>query len=240
MTVVHGIGSVNADDAMLNFPDFLDGDVDVVAQRLLGCLLIRRADDSFAIEPPTAGTPGHAGDSAVPGNADVAPMRLVVRIVETEAYDQLDPASHSFHGRSHRTRAMFGPSGHAYVYFTYGMHYCLNVTVGAPGFGAAVLIRAVEPVEGAAVIESRSRVARRPLINSLNGPAKLCRSLGIDLELYGHDLRLPPLQLAQGGLVGDEQILATTRIGITKAAERRRRYVIDGNPYLSRVISGVA
>ena len=244
MTAEIGTGGIDVDAAMQKFPDFLDQDVEVVAQRLLGCLLIRNIDDSFAIPRPAVGSASQpakvagSGDSGASQTAD-ATSRLVVRIVETEAYDQLDPASHSFHGMSHRTRVMFGPAGHAYVYFTYGMYYCLNVTAGAPGFGAAVLIRAVEPVEGAAVIESRSRVAKHPLVNSLNGPAKLCRSLGVDMALYGHDLRLPPLQLAEGGLIGGEQIVSTPRIGITKAAERQRRYVIDGNPYCSRVVNKV-
>ncbi|MCH4209447.1 DNA-3-methyladenine glycosylase [Bifidobacterium sp.] len=184
------------------FPQFLDQGADAAARALLGCHIVRILDG----------------------------VRIVVRIVETEAYDQLDPASHTFHGKSERNRAMFGPAGHAYIYFTYGMHYCLNVTAAAEGFGAGALIRAVEPVEGAEIIERRRE---RTGVDCTNGPAKLCKALGIDKALYGHDLRLPPLSLEQAELRPSERIAATPRIGISKAAERQRRFIIPGNPYLS-------
>lgn len=188
------------------FPQFLDQDADIVARALLGCRIVRILGDEGTAE------------------------RIVVRIVETEAYDQFDPASHTFHGRSERNRAMFGPAGHAYIYFTYGMHYCLNITAAAEGFGAGVLIRAVEPVEGVEIIERRRG---RTGVDCTNGPAKLCKALDIDKALYGHDLRLPPLMLEQSSLRPGEHVAATARIGISKAAELRRRFIITGNPYLS-------
>lgn len=189
------------------FPEFLSGDADEVARKLLGCRLVR----------------------VIAGEEDTE--RIVVRIVETEAYDQLDPASHTFHGKSERNKAMFGPAGHAYIYFTYGMHYCFNVTAGADGFGEGVLIRAVEPVEGMEYVERRRHMTG---VNCLNGPAKLCKALAIDKTLYGHDLRLPPLSLEQCGLRAEEAVGVTPRIGLSKAAERERRFIIIGNPYVSR------
>lgn len=154
----------------------------------------------------------------------------MVRIVETEAYDQNDPASHAFHGKSERNKALFGPSGHLYVYFTYGMHYCANITCGSDGFGAGALVRAVEPVEGVEIIEAR-RGMHGP--NATNGPAKLCKALDIDKRLYAHDLREPPVRLVAGGLNVGEKVEATARVGISKATERLRRFIIVGNPYIS-------
>lgn len=178
---------------------------DQAAAGLLGCLLVRDWPD---------GTHG------------------AVRIVETEAYDQNDPASHTYHGRSERNRAMFGPAGHAYVYFTYGMHYCVNVTAGADGFGCGVLIRAGEPVEG---VEHMTQLrGGRTGAQLTNGPAKLCQALAIDKSLYGHDLRMPPLRLVRASLREDERIGCTPRIGISKAAHRPRRLIIMGNPYVSK------
>lgn len=151
--------------------------------------------------------------------------------METEAYDQDDPASHAFGGPTERNSVMFGPSGRLYVYFTYGMHYCCNVVAGADGYGAGALIRAAEPTYGLEEIERRRSVSGR---GATNGPAKLTQALGIDLELRGHDLREVPLKLLAGELAAEESIEASPRIGISKAKDRRRRYTIAGNPYLSR------
>lgn len=108
-----------------------------------------------------------------------------VKIVETEAYDQTDAASHSYKGRTPRTDIMFGPPGHLYVYFTYGMHYCCNVVTGPDGEGSAVLIRAVEPIQGEEhMAEQRDKTG----IGICNGPAKLCKALAIDKRLNGHNL----------------------------------------------------
>jgi DNA-3-methyladenine glycosylase len=157
--------------------------------------------------------------------------KIVVRIVETEAYDQDDAASHSFRGPTPRNEVMFKEGGHLYVYFTYGMHYCANVVTGKAGYGSGVLIRAVEPIEGINIIEERRGVKG---VVATNGPGKLCQALGIDLTLGGHDLHLEPLRLLQGELLPGEAIVKTTRIGITKEAERVRRYYIAGNPYVSK------
>lgn len=200
------------------FPDWLGGDSETVARRLLGCYLVR----------------------------DLNNIRVVVRIVETEAYDQDDPASHAYHGESERNRALFGPSGRCYVYFTYGMWHCLNITCGADGYGAGALIRAVQPVIGVDLLEHRrrtdittsgapARLSRR--VQALDGPARLATALDIDKRLYGHDLREPPLQLMEGGLRPGEHVEATIRIGITRAVERRRRYLIAGNPWVSKMPS---
>jgi|GEM_PF-116687 len=178
---------------------------DEAAAGLLGCLLVRDWPDG---------------------------TRSAVRIVETEAYDQNDPASHTYHGRSERNRAMFGPAGHAYVYFTYGMHYCVNVTAGADGFGCGVLIRAGEPVEG--VEHMRALRGGRTGVELTNGPAKLCQALAIDTSLYGHDLSTAPLRLVRASLREGERIARTPRIGISKAADRPRRLIIMGNPYVSK------
>lgn len=188
------------------FPmELLTQGADHAAVGLLGCLLVRDWPDG---------------------------THSAVRIVETEAYDQNDPASHTYHGRSERNRAMFGPAGHAYVYFTYGMHYCINVTAGADGFGCGVLIRAGEPVEGIEHMEQMR--GGRTGAQLTNGPAKLCQALAIDKSLYGHDLRMPPLRLVRASLKEGERIGCTPRIGISKAADRPRRLIIMGNPYVSK------
>ena len=188
------------------FPmELLTQGADHAAAALLGCLLVRDWPDG---------------------------THSAVRIVETEAYDQNDPASHTYHGRSERNRAMFGPAGHAYVYFTYGMHYCVNVTAGADGFGCGVLIRAGEPIEG---VEHMTQLrGGRTGAQLTNGPANLCQALAIDKSLYGHDLRMPPLRLVRASLREGERIGCTPRIGISKAADRPRRRIIMGNPYVSK------
>ena len=185
--------------------DLLIHGADEAAAGLLGCLLVRDWPDG---------------------------TRSAVRIVETEAYDQNDPASHTYHGRSERNRAMFGPAGHAYVYFTYGMHYCVNVTAGADGFGCGVLIRAGEPVEG--IEHMRALRGGRTGVELTNGPAKLCQALAIDKSLYGHDLNNPPLRLVLASLREGERIARTPRIGISKATDRDRRLIIMGNPFVSK------
>ncbi len=183
--------------------DFLRGPADEVAPLLLGCELVRMLDG----------------------------QTIRVKIVETEAYDQTDAASHSYRGKTARTGVMFGESGHLYVYFTYGMHYCCNVVVGRQGHGAAVLIRAVEPLEGVDVIEkNRGRIG----VETTNGPAKLCRALGIDIRLNGHDLRSGELQLRPRSPLPTAAIVQTTRVGITRAIDVPWRFYIKGNPYVSK------
>ena len=162
--------------------------------------------------------------------------RAVVRIVETEAYDQLDPASHTYRGRTERNRAMFGPAGHAYVYSIYGMHHCINVTAGPEGFGCGALIRAAQPVEGRDVLArhrypaSDGALAATQIRNLTNGPAKLCQALGIGMDLYGHDMSRPPLRIVPNPLEPGETVACTPRIGVSKAVDRLRRYIIVGSP----------
>lgn len=162
---------------------------------------------------------------------DTASIRL--KIVETEAYHQSDAASHSYRGKTPRTDVMFGPPGHLYVYFTYGMHYCMNVVTGAEGEGSAVLIRAVEPLGGWEIL--RGNRPGLPDGQLTNGPAKLCKALGIDTSWNGHDLHMEPLRLQIRPSLKDEQIVQTTRIGISQAQDKPWRFYIRDNPYVSRL-----
>lgn len=156
------------------------------------------------------------------------------RIVETEGYHQSDPASHCYGGkRTKRTEVMFGPAGRAYVYFTYGMHYCLNVVAGREGEGAAVLIRALEPLESLDAMRSR-RGERHPAANLCSGPAKLTQALAIDKKLNGHNLTQPPLQLLPGEEIAQDDIVTTPRIGISQATDTPWRFYIRGNLHVSK------
>jgi len=182
----------------------LDDSAEVVAQRLLGCVL----------------------------SHDIGGQRLSGMIVETEAYDQTDAASHSYRGKTERTAVMFGPSGFLYVYFTYGMHYCCNVVVGGPGYGAAVLIRALSPLEGVEVME-RNRKGRSG-IELTNGPAKTCQALAIDKRQNGVDLRNGPVRLELQPPLEATRMGRSTRIGITQARDVEWRFYIRDNPYVSK------
>jgi len=154
-----------------------------------------------------------------------------VRIVETEAYDQTDAASHSYKGRSQRTDIMFGPAGYLYVYFTYGMHYCANVVVGEAGYGAAVLIRAVEPLGNEGLLERRR--GGKSGIELTNGPAKLCQALGINKQLNGHNLREAPLRLVLAPQLSSEAIVTTRRVGISQAKDVLWRFYVKDNSFVS-------
>lgn len=221
------------------FPDFLENPSDVAAPLLLGCTLTRTL------------------------TLNGEKRKLVARIVETEAYDQDDPASHAFGGPSDRNAAMFGPAGHLYVYVSYGMHHCCNVVCGPEGFGSGCLVRAVEPLEGADVMrelreagrvgkaqagheaaitgcDCELREARRARKHPLklrdltNGPGKVCAALGIDKALYGHDLTVEPLVLDYAPLLPGETIGRSPRVGISKNADAPKRYFIEGNAFVSR------
>lgn len=183
--------------------DFLNDSAEKVAPRLLGCILERVVDGQV----------------------------MQAKIVEVEAYDQHDAASHSYRGSTPRNATMFGPAGHLYVYFTYGMHYCCNVVTGPENDGAAVLIRAVEPLTGTDTLQVY-RQAAGP--NLTNGPAKLCQALSITMDLNGHSLLDAPLRLLPGEPVSTKDITATTRIGISKQKDALLRFYITGNPYVSR------
>lgn len=154
------------------------------------------------------------------------------RIVETEAYHQEDPASHTYRGQTERTKAMFGPAGHAYIYFTYGTHRCLNVTCGPIGYGAGLLLRAIEPIDGTDSMQKLRKGA--PQSQLTNGPAKLAQALGINKSLYGHNLTKPPLQLVKDQVIADDQVTVGTRIGISEAAEELLRFYITDNQFVSK------
>lgn len=166
--------------------------------------------------------------------------KMVGRIVETEAYSAEDAASHSFRGQTPRNSVMFGPAGFAYVYFTYGMHYCLNIVSGTDGHGQAVLIRALEPLEGINIMQQNRHLqgVTLKMKELTNGPAKLCQALKIDKSLNGHDITMPPLLLLPGELVPNSQVVQTTRIGITNDTHRKWRFYIKNNPFVSKPISG--
>ena len=226
------------------FPDFLENPSDVAAPLLLGCTLTRTI---------TLNGEKH---------------KLVARIVETEAYDQDDPASHAFGGPNDRNAAMFGPAGHLYVYVSYGMHHCCNVVCGPEGFGSGCLVRAVEPLEGVEAMRElreagrahkgqqaasagigckeaqagragkaqaeRARKHPLKLRDLTNGPGKVCAALGIDKELYGHDLKVEPLVLKFAPLLPGETIGCSPRVGISKNIDAPKRFFIEGNAFVSR------
>lgn len=190
---------------------------DVVAPELLGRYLVRNAGG----------------------------QRLVLRLVETEAYlGAADRASHAWGGRrSARNASLYLAPGHAYVYFVYGMHHCLNAVTGdgAPDDGSAVLLRAGEVVAGEAAIRRRRRLGRPPRPGDLaGGPGKLCQALGVDLDLDGAPLtggRGAPLWIAAGEPVGGEEVATGSRVGVAyagAAAAWPLRFAVRGHPEVSR------
>ena len=188
---------------------FFERQPDSVARDVLGKLLVRRT-----------------------GNA-----LLTGRIVEVEAYfGDGDPAAHSAAGRTARTAVLFGPPGHAYVYFIYGMHSCLNISCEPTGQAGSLLVRALEPLEGLALMAAgRGLTAHAAPRLLTSGPGRLCQAFGITRATHnGVDLLSADsdLQLRDDGY-GTQSFLATPRIGITKAAERPLRFLISGSPYAS-------
>jgi DNA-3-methyladenine glycosylase len=152
------------------------------------------------------------------------------RIVEAEAYHHEDPASHGYRGRTERNAAMFGPPGHAYVYRSYGIHWCLNVVCEQEGAASAVLIRALEPTFGLDEMRKRREVDDPRLFCS--GPGKLCQALGVTREHDGLPLDRPPFELRPRQDAVD--VITGPRIGITQAAELPWRYGEAGSRFLSR------
>jgi DNA-3-methyladenine glycosylase len=191
----------------------------LVAPRLLGKLLVRKGDKN-----------GETGD-------------LAGRIVEVEAYFCDDPAAHVFCGKTARNAVLYGPPGHAYVYFIYGMHYCLNVSCEPDGQAGSLLIRALEPLTGIELMAARrglspqrtSRLTSGLASALTSGPGRLCQAFGITRERdNGVDLTSAhsSLQIQDDGFAAGE-ILVTPRIGIRKAAERMARFVLAGSPHVS-------
>jgi DNA-3-methyladenine glycosylase len=182
-----------------------------VARALLGCVLWRRLDDG---------------------------TRLAARIVETEAYlGANDMASHARRGlRSERNASMYLEGGHAYVYFTYGMHWCLNVVTQEEGLAEAVLLRAAEPVRGIEAMRARRPKAKKDT-DLMNGPGKICMAMDIDRRLDGTSLRGDLLWLSARDLdLGDQEIAVTPRIGIDNSGDAAAwplRFFIRGNRYVS-------
>jgi DNA-3-methyladenine glycosylase len=186
-------------------PTFYDRPTEEVARELLGAVLEHRT-----------------AEGTVRG-----------RIVETEAYlGPEDPACHAAAGITARTRILYGPPGHAYVYFVYGMHWCFNAVTREEGHGSAVLIRAVEPVSGLAHMRRRRDVERD--VDLTRGPARLCDAFGIDREQNGVRLDRGPLRILSGPQLPDEDVLVTPRIGIRKAADWPLRFLVKGNRFVSK------
>lgn len=160
---------------------------------------------------------------------------LIGKIVETEAYlGDNDPASHAFRGKTKRNEVMFGEGGHLYVYFTYGMHFCANVVTDAERRGRAVLLRAVEPLEGRDIMVKNRKLKDAPYKNLTNGPAKLCEAFGINGRHNGTDLLSDEILITTGEEIPRKQIISTSRIGITNGAEKLWRFYISGNPFVSK------
>jgi DNA-3-methyladenine glycosylase len=185
---------------------FFDRPALEVAPELLGCVLVHEIDGE----------------------------RLEGRIVEVEAYlgDGSDPASHSHRGPTPRNAAMFGPPGHFYVYRSMGIHACANLVCGARGIGAAVLLRAVEPLRGVDAMTRRR--GGRELRELTNGPGKLARAFGIGLEHDGSRALSGPLRVERRARGGSEPVLAGPRVGIREAADLPYRFWLADHPHVTR------
>jgi DNA-3-methyladenine glycosylase len=187
-------------------PAFFARDTEVVARELLGCVL-----ECHSPEGITSG-----------------------RIVETEAYiGEHDLACHAAAGRTRRTEPLYGPPGISYVYFIYGVHWCFNAVTRDAGQPSAVLVRAVEPLEGLDLMRVRRPAARRD-VDLTNGPGKLCAALGIDERHNSIPLDRPPVMIREGPRVTSAHVQITPRIGITRCAEWPLRWIVSDSPYVSR------
>jgi len=156
------------------------------------------------------------------------------RIVETEAYlGEHDLACHAAAGRTTRTAPLYGPPGIAYVYFIYGMYWCFNAVTRAEHEPSAVLVRAIEPLDGIELMRRRRPKVRRD-VDLTNGPGKLCLALGIDGAQNWLPLQRPPLLIRTGAPVDDREVVITPRIGITQSADWPLRWLVRDNPYVSK------
>jgi len=191
---------------------FYERETLTVARELLGKLLVHESDEGL-----TAG-----------------------KIVETEAYmGPEDKASHAYGNlRTKRTEAQYGPKGHAYIYFVYGMYYCFNVTSGRiPGKPEAILVRALEPVSGTELMKKRRALSKGRAINLTNGPGKLCMAMDMSTKQNRADLCTPPLHIDAGEKIRKAEIAQTTRINVDYADEWKNkpwRFFVKNNAYVSR------
>jgi DNA-3-methyladenine glycosylase len=186
--------------------DFYARDTEIVSRELLGAVLECKTDDGIA--------------SGI--------------IVETEAYvGEHDAACHAAAGRTRRTEPLYGPPGNAYVYFIYGMHWCINAVTRAEDFPSAVLIRALEPLSGIPLMRRRRPHARSDR-DLTNGPGKLCAALGIDRRMNGLPLQRFPVVIRTGTTVRETDVAITPRIGISRAADWPLRFFVRDNPFVSR------
>jgi DNA-3-methyladenine glycosylase len=168
---------------------------------------------------------------------DTSEGRASGRIVETEAYlGEHDAACHAAAGRTERTHWLYGAPGTAYVYFIYGMYWCFNAVTRDVDLPSAVLVRAIEPLEGVELMRERRGHPRREQ-DLTNGPGKLCLALGITGEMNGFRLYDSPLEILRGETVPDDRVEVTPRIGITRAASWPLRWFVRGNPYVSKAPS---
>lgn len=163
------------------------------------------------------------------------------KIVEVEAYLNNDPACHAYRGMTERNKVMFNEGGYLYVYFTYGIHYCANVVTNKKGIGEAVLIRAVEPIGGIDVMmknrfgkSDRHLQGDGHLRNLTNGPAKFAQAFGLTKKQNGVSLHGDEIFIAEGEKIQASRIIATTRIGISVAQEKKWRFYIKDNPWVSK------
>ena len=185
---------------------FYERETEIVAREMLGTVLECETDDGIA--------------SGI--------------IVETEAYlGEHDLACHAAAGRTARTEALYGAPGISYVYFIYGMYWCFNAVTRAEALPSAVLVRALEPLDGIALMHKR-RPRVKSEVDLTNGPGKLCSALGITGSMSGKSLQRRPLVIREGEPVPDDRIEVTTRIGITKCADWPLRWIVRGNRYVSK------
>lgn len=206
---------------MILAKEFYQRDTNTIAKELLGCFLVH--------ETPTG--------------------VIIGKIVETESYLTDDPACHGYNLRlTERTKVMFGDPGHAYIYFTYGMYYMFNITTAPIGVGEAVLIRALEPVEGVDIMFERRKIPKEKknaLKELCSGPAKLVLALGITSALYGHNMTKKPLYILsrdhfrqtkkqENNKTQAFEVITTTRIGISAGAELPLRFYIKDNEFISK------